>query len=106
MEDEPDDAQEGADICKESLEAATDGGRDQPIEGAMLVHNDGAIMRLWERLVVVWREDVRFILVAAGSQTQVDHELLSSPDAEVGVDEGNLLTHQLLLYCHISISML
>ena len=47
----------------------------------MLVDSYGAVMGLWEGIVVAGGEDVGLVAVLFGSQTQVDHQLLCAPNA-------------------------
>lgn len=53
----------------------------------MLVNDDGSIVGLREGLMVVWREDVRLVVVLSGSQAEIDHQLLCAADSEIGMDE-------------------
>jgi hypothetical protein len=87
VQDEPYHADYRPDIGKQSLEASRNGVGDESEEGAMLVNNDGSIVGLWEGLMVVWREDVWLVVVLSGSETEIDDQLLSTADSEIGVDE-------------------
>ena len=59
----------------------------------MLVDSYGAVVGLWEGIVVAGGEDVGLVAVLFGSQAQVDYQLLCAPNAQVGVDERQLLSH-------------
>jgi hypothetical protein len=91
VQNEPQHADDGADIGKQALEASRNGVWNQAEEGAMLVDDDGVIVGLGEGLVVVRREDVRLVVMLSGSQAQVHHQLLSAPDSKVRMDECYLL---------------
>ena len=66
MEDQPKGAEKASDICKQSFELSKDGGRNKTEEGAVLMDGDGAVMCLWEGLMVIGGEDMGFVVVTSG----------------------------------------
>jgi hypothetical protein len=59
----------------------------------VFVDDDGSVMRLGERLVMVRGKYVRFIAMAFGGETEVDYELFCAADAEVRMDESYFFHH-------------
>ena len=59
----------------------------------MLMHSDRPVMSLGKGLVMIWCEDMRFIVITPGSEAEIDDKLLGSPDSKVRMDEGNFFLH-------------
>lgn len=73
VQHKPDNANNGANVCQQSLQPSEDGVRNEAEERSMLVYNDGAIVGFWEGLMMVRREDVRLVFVLAASQAEIHH---------------------------------
>lgn len=63
VQHQPDDADDGSNICQQSLESPEDGVRNKAEEGPMFVYDNRAIMRFREGLVMVRCEDVGLVFV-------------------------------------------